>query len=102
MKIKIKIFNPLESINLLIDTDKNIAEYNGKVIERNFKLEVDYLLRIFSSWESPKENILMFDLEDVTVEIQDSNKKYSIHYTCNYPENYEKFKGAIKEIIKCF
>lgn len=102
MILKINIFNREKTINLKIITERNIAEYNGKVIERDFKMEVDYLLQLLSTWEDSKENIFMFDLEDVTVEVQENNKTYRIHYTCNYPENYEKFKLVIKEIIKCF
>lgn len=101
MKIKIKGFSRKSIINLTLDGDNNILEYNGLEISKNLDDYIKKYFEIFSEWKNIND-LQVFDAENYEVEIinNKTSKKFSgINNNCT---NFKEFKNLTKELIKCF
>ena len=102
MVLKIRISSPNIFVNLYLDSEKNIIDYNGKELYKNIDCEINNLLNIISNWQDFSSPFIDFDSETFEVEIINKNSSKKFSGAGDYPKNYCEFKNIVKEIIKCF
>lgn len=101
MKIKIKGFSRKFIINLTLDGDNNILEYNGLEINKNLDSFIKKYLEIFSEWNDAGNNLQVFDAENYEVEIINNKTSKKFSGISNFT-NFKEFKSLTKELIACF
>ena len=101
MKIKIKGFSRKSILNLTLDGDNNILEYNGLEISKNLDSYIKKYLEIFSEWENNNTQQI-FDAENYEVEIINNKTSKKFSGINNNFTNFKEFKSLTKELIACF
>lgn len=102
MEINIKIYSPKKIINLYLNGEKNLVNYNGKMLNKNLDKEIASLLTIFSKWENNYSCPFVLDSEHFEIEMINNCNKQKFVGNGAYPNNYKEFKQLIGEIINCF
>lgn len=101
MKIKIKGFSRKSILNLTLDGDNNILEYNGLEISKNLDSYIKKYLEIFSEWGNNTTQQI-FDVGNYEVEIINNKTSKKFSEINNNFTNFKEFKSLIKELIACF
>lgn len=101
MKIKIKGFSRKSILNLTLDGDNNILEYNGLEISKNLDSYIKKYLEIFIEWGNNNTQQI-FDAENYEVEIINNKTSKKFSGINNNFTNFKEFKSLTKELIACF